>query len=136
MLKVMFVAIIGFFIAIGTVQAEPVDIMKLREEVATCVNKSIWKGVGWSALYGGGIFAAAAAISGNPVGAVVVAGVTGAALGGGASAVTRLSDQATFKREPLVGACLDSQLLYKERAETAVKRLGNSMVDKVRGWIE
>ena len=89
---------------------------RLDAAIDKCASNAVWKGAGWSAIYGGGVLGIGAAISvatapvsipvGIATGIVAANAVTGGLIGFGSSMVTRLSDINTFDRDPLVISCV------------------------------
>ena len=108
MSKIINAIVIAFIIASGSANAA-------GNPVQDCVNKMVWKSVGVSALYGGGLMALGStlAVATSPVslplatGVAIVASnaIVGGALGAGSSAVTITYQEAKMKVSPLVAAC-------------------------------
>jgi hypothetical protein len=84
------------------------------EKTTKCTKEALINGYGWSAAYGagvmviGGLIGVSAAPVSVPIGIAVltVNAVTGGAIGLGASAITRISDDVRFEMNPVASACI------------------------------
>ncbi len=115
------VAILGSIGVVSEVKAQtpakPAQTQKdkLVENANKCTKDALLAGYGWSAAYGagimvvGGIIGLATAPVSLPVGVAVIGVnvITGGALGIGSSAVTRISDDVRFEKNPVALACLE-----------------------------
>lgn len=141
-----------FMVAISTCAnaSEMEEKLPIHERVHKCTTTTVFKGYGWSALYGGLLLGGTAALgvaiapvsvpTSVATGVIVGDTIIGALLGVGSSAVTRISDSNEIGSENLAQGCMKK--IAKEKAsevKAAVKdgaakaaEAGNSVIDRAK----